>query len=276
MSGGILRYPGGKTRAIKILESIVSAYEFDVSTVVSPFVGGASFELYLANNYDSCIIANDKFKPLYLFWYYMKDRPDRVIRKVKSLRPLSKEKFLEIRDQLSDSDVSHVRRAAYYFAVNRSSFSGSTTCGGYSREAAKNRFNANAVIRLSNLDLTDFTFHNMDFKEFLKTIPDKDTFLFVDPPYDIDSNLYGVDEDFNHKKLRDVLSTRNNWILCYNDNKRVRKLYKNIGLIISVSWAYSMNASKKSKEIVIIRHDGKVPNLVSLTDSSDSDSSDND
>lgn len=41
-----LRYPGGKTRACKILDKILSEnFEMkNVKTVISPFFGGGSFE----------------------------------------------------------------------------------------------------------------------------------------------------------------------------------------------------------------------------------------
>jgi len=48
-----LRYPGGKTRACKILDETISKY-FDITqfnTLVSPFFGGGSFEFYFQNKY---------------------------------------------------------------------------------------------------------------------------------------------------------------------------------------------------------------------------------
>ena len=64
-----LRYPGGKTRACKVLDSILREHftpsSFD--TVVSPFFGGGSFEFYLGNTFNYKILANDKFTPLYNF-----------------------------------------------------------------------------------------------------------------------------------------------------------------------------------------------------------------
>jgi hypothetical protein len=48
-----LRYPGGKTRACKIINNILLQY-FDINnfdTIISPFFGGGSFEFYLQNNY---------------------------------------------------------------------------------------------------------------------------------------------------------------------------------------------------------------------------------
>jgi DNA adenine methylase len=44
-----LRYPGGKTRACKIIENIILEY-FNIeefNTIISPFFGGGSFEFYL-------------------------------------------------------------------------------------------------------------------------------------------------------------------------------------------------------------------------------------
>ena len=38
------RYPGGKSRAVKILEK----YFTDVDSFCSPFLGGGSFEIYMA------------------------------------------------------------------------------------------------------------------------------------------------------------------------------------------------------------------------------------
>ncbi len=69
-----LRYPGGKTRACKIIDDIILQH-FDIScfdTIVSPFFGGGSFEFYLQNKYGLKLIVNDKFTPLFNFWKQVK------------------------------------------------------------------------------------------------------------------------------------------------------------------------------------------------------------
>ena len=46
-----LRYPGGKTRACKIIDNIITTH-FDIrqfDTLCSPFFGGGSFEFYFQN-----------------------------------------------------------------------------------------------------------------------------------------------------------------------------------------------------------------------------------
>ena len=49
-----LRYPGGKTRACKIIEAALKKYtEIEQYRVlISPFFGGGSFEFYMQNKYN--------------------------------------------------------------------------------------------------------------------------------------------------------------------------------------------------------------------------------
>lgn len=70
-----LRYPGGKTRACKILDEIISSRTniSDYDVLVSPFFGGGSFELYIQNTYGLHLLVNDKFKPLFIFWRTLKN-----------------------------------------------------------------------------------------------------------------------------------------------------------------------------------------------------------
>ena len=51
-----LRYPGGKTRACKKLETIMKE-DFDITdfdNLISPLFGGGSFEFHIQNNYNIC------------------------------------------------------------------------------------------------------------------------------------------------------------------------------------------------------------------------------
>ena len=47
--------------------------KFDIDHIISPFLGGGSFEFYLQNKYNRKIISNDKFTPLYMFWKTVKE-----------------------------------------------------------------------------------------------------------------------------------------------------------------------------------------------------------
>ena len=98
--------------------------------------------------------------------------------------------------------------------------------------------------------------YNEDFEEFMKRYEPQDHLtVFLDPPYYIESKLYGKDGDlhrnFQHERLASLLKTRNDWLLCYNDCEYIRKLYEGCR-IQKVNWSYGMNTTKESNEIIIM------------------------
>jgi len=183
-----------------------------------------------------------------------KEQPVALQALVKTYMPMTKEKFLVIRQSiLTDTDSLSI--AAKYFVINRSSFSGSTFCGGYSAESGEKRFTENSVRKIGALDLSGLTLENKDCLDFIRSHPQtSDTILYLDPPYYISTYIYGRDGDmhegFNHAGLLDALKGRTDWILCYNDCQYIRDLYKDCK-IEKVSWAYGMNSTKESSEILI-------------------------
>ena len=92
-----LRYPGGKTRAIKHLLPHIPAGD-----ICSPFLGGGSLELVLAE--DRAVYAYDAFYPLYNFWNCLLTDKDYLVAQVKKLHPLDKETFKALRMLLRGYD----------------------------------------------------------------------------------------------------------------------------------------------------------------------------
>jgi DNA adenine methylase len=256
-----LRYPGGKTRACKYLDNILSKYfkTKNIKNIISPFFGGGSFEFYLQNKYNVSIYANDKFTPLAVFWKCCKENKKKLCDKLNKIEHVTKEMFYNYRDCIM-TEKNIVKQAMYYFVINRCSFSGATLSGGFSRESSEKRFTKSSIKRVENLDLRNFNICNCDFTQYIndcKIIGNDDTIMFLDPPYYLEkkSKLYGncgdLHETFQHKELYKLLKTKKNWMLSYNDCEYIRNLYSNY-LIVDVSWKYSMNKTKKSSEIVII------------------------
>jgi DNA adenine methylase len=260
MNQSPLRYPGGKTRACKILDEIVSQH-FDISAfdrIISPFFGGGSFEFYMQNKYHLRIIANDKFSPLANFWRTCKIyRGELVVELEKKIDRISKTEFLEYRAQIMQ-ETQQLEQSVMYFIINRCSFSGATLSGGFSQDASKNRFTWSSIQKIAQLELQEFEIANQDFTDFLAQLEQfPRDLLFLDPPYYLDkgSKLYGksgdMHEGFPHEVLFRIIENRQNWIMTYNDCEYIRDLYKDF-LIISAEWSYGMNKTKKSSEIIII------------------------
>jgi len=246
-----LRYPGGKTRAIKTLQKYVDRYFPNETVIVSPFFGGGSFELYMADK-GYTIYGNDLFHPLYIFWKLTKLDQLAISTYVKSLMPIDKYKFHELRRSIITSN-NDLEIAAYYYIINRCSFSGSTFCGGFSSQASTGRLNASSLETLENVNLENVHMTNIDCLDFIKEHPDK--LIYADPPYYITSYIYGRDGDlhknFDHESFAIEIKKHHKWILSYNDCDYIRNLYSDCQ-IFEESWSYGMNSTKKSSEIVIL------------------------
>jgi DNA adenine methylase len=255
MTKSPLRYPGGKTRAIKILTGYVERNFPERRTLLSPFLGGGSFELSCASR-GYTVYANDLFSPLAVFWNVVKTRAAELQTVVSQECPVSKEDFVVFRNTIGDITES-LDIAKAYFIVNRCSFSGATFCGGFSAQASSGRLNRSAIERLGQVDMTNVTVSNLDGIQFLREHPEtNDTIVYADPPYYISTYIYGKDgdlhEEFDHKAFAELILTRKDWILSYNDCPYIRELY--VGCRIhEETWAYGMdNGKKKASELIIL------------------------
>ena len=285
-----LRYPGGKTRACKIIYDILLE-QFGVDfvsscdTLVSPFFGGGSFEFYFQNNSSGgcsrgggdsnrrCkLLVNDKFAPLFNFWTQVKTNAVELCDTLDNIPEVTKEMFVECRNNILSLDADPMQQAVNYFIINRCSFSGATLSGGFSEEASKKRYTPSAVAKIWTLDLTNVDVYGYDFEEFLDMCCSRGdlgvAIVFADPPYYLESKskLYGnngdMHESFDHERLFRVMDGLASgggvigawkWIITYNDCAHIRELYKKY-VIIPVNWSYGMNKSKTSSEIIIVSH----------------------
>lgn len=247
-----LRYPGGKHRATK---HIIPFFPKDVSNIVSPFFGGGSVEIKLAE-LGKQVEGFDLFKPLVLFWNAVKDDKESLIEKCQQLQSdMDKDKFRKYQSELrNNTPKNDLDTAAIYFSLNRSSFSGTVLSGGYSPQHP--RFNIASIQRISEMDMKNIT---VKYGSFVDSISDNaDKFLYCDPPYLLkNSHLYGnigdLHKDFDHLKLKELLTSRKNWLLSYNDCEEIREMYRGYE-IVSPKWKYGMSSDKDSREVLIINY----------------------
>ncbi|MCC6286687.1 MAG: DNA adenine methylase [Chitinophagaceae bacterium] len=245
----LLRYPGGKTRAV---DFIIQFFPFNIQTIVSPFIGGGSIELALSSK-GVKVYGYDVFNPLVEFWQCALRQPGSLADEVEKYFPLAKDEFYKLQ-QTQTTLKTKLQRAAAYYVLNRSSFSGSTLSGGMS--PGHPRFTTTAIERLRRFNNPNIIIAKADFKtSLLKHALD---FAYLDPPYLIKSTLYGNKGDahkgFDHEALADILSKRNKWILSYNDCDEIRKMYSQFKMV-TPGWKYGMSKDKSSKELLILSED---------------------
>ena len=135
-SKSLLRYPGGKSRGAKQIFEFIPA---DTKEICSPFFGGGSVELMCANN-GMRVYGYDKFLPLVDFWNCLIKKPDELAQLVAGwwstgTNGFSKEfeerkEYQKIKAELLSPKPSQLERAALFYVINRTSFSGSALSGG--------------------------------------------------------------------------------------------------------------------------------------------------
>src|SRR5574338_1142976 len=221
-----LRYPGGKSRAVKIISKYIPK---NTTALCSPFFGGGSVELACAQN-GIRVYGYDSFESLVDFWQLLLSNPKKLANNVQKYRPLKKEKFYDLQ-KIQLESKSKLERATVCFVLKRTSFSGSTLSGVMASGGPHNhpRFTKSSIDRLRKFKIKNLTIQLADYK---KSIPrHKNMLLYLDPPYLIQSKLYGkkgdLHKNFDHIGLAKILKKRNSWILSYNNSKEIRELYSN-------------------------------------------------
>jgi DNA adenine methylase len=244
-----LRYPGGKTRAAAY---IIENYIGNPETICSPFAGGASIELELASK-GTRVFCYDNFEPLVIFWQELLNDPATLATKVKNYYKLSSTMFYNLQKSFFSIN-DRIEIAARFYAINRSSFSGTTLSGGMS--PGHPRFTISSIQRIEDFKIDNFT---VKLADFTQSIPrHRNDFLYCDPPYLSEQKLYGIRGDkhidFNHDALCELLKARSGWVLSYNDSPEIRKMYQG-HRIIKPEWTYGMGNNKKSNELIILSKD---------------------
>lgn len=244
-----LRYPGGKSRALKSILPLIP----DVP-IISPFFGGGSVELAIASQRKQPVKGFDVYGPLVAFWQELQSRPKWLAEQAKTYFPLNKEGFYTL--QKLHWDDNNPYQAVLFFVLNRSSFSGTTASGGCSDPSQ--RFTKSSIERIARwIPIEGLTVEQHSFEQTI--LEAKNEFLFCDPPYLIKSKLYGVrgstHKNFNHGELANLLKAHNGrFLLCYNDCPEIRDLYSGCHFLSPV-WPYGMGTNKKSNEILVMNYE---------------------
>src|SRR5690625_2959023 len=93
----LLRYPGGKSRAVKYLTNYIPE---GLGEICSPFFGGGALEISLARK-GVRVNAYDSFDELVIFWQQTFNKPTELAETVRKYHPLTKERFYLMQAEIS-------------------------------------------------------------------------------------------------------------------------------------------------------------------------------
>ena len=250
-----LRYPGGKSRAL----SKLFQYLPDLSQVKEyrePFLGGGSVAIEIGKLYPKVDIwVNDLYEPLYNFWRELQENGAEMCYQLVRLKNLHPEPvsarvlFQQSKDYLNEtpSNQSNLSRAVSFYIVNKCSFSGLTESSSFSKQASDSNFSMRGIQKLPDYSLMikKWKITNLSYEELF--CDSKSTFIYLDPPYEIGSNLYGkrgnMHKGFDHDQFAvDCDRFVSPQLISYNSSQLIRDRFKEGWTAAEFAHTYTMRS----------------------------------
>ena len=232
-----LRYPGGKSRACSKMDPYFPDLR-NYKEYREPFLGGGSVAIHIAKKYPHLDMwVNDLYKPLYNFWCVLRDDSQELserLKEYKSLHPTpekAKDLFDCMKKLLRHPDTLDLYRAIAFYILNKCSFSGLTESSSFSSQASVSNFSMRGIEKLPEYSkiIKDWKITNLSYEQLLTD--DKECFTYLDPPYEIGSNLYGkrgsMHRSFDHDTFAvDCDRFIGPQLISYNSSQLIRDRFK--------------------------------------------------
>lgn len=243
-----LRYAGGKSLAVGF---VVELLPNTIKRVASPFIGGGSVEIAIANELQIPVIAYDVFDILCNYWQVQLSNPEELASRLYKFSP-DRKTFSKVKQTLEkhwrqNKKLDHYDLAAYYY------FNSNTSYGphflGWPSDVYLNQDRYNKTVeKVKSFQSSLLEVNCLDFEEAIPL--HTDDFLYCDPPYYLDDGKTFVGMyphrnfpihhvGFRHDKLRDLLlQHKSGFILSYNDCPVIRDWYSDCH-IETPEWQYT-------------------------------------
>jgi len=234
-----LRYPGGKSRATKILLDYIPE-KYDAYT--EGFLGGGSMAIALTKaNPNLKVTVSDLYTPLYAFWLTLRDLGPTLQDHLFQIKTFlnrheeeedrfkaHREAFDKAKQQLAEDNCGVYQQAVNFYICNKCSFSGLSEGSSFSKQASKQNFTFNGINSLTfyHQAIAKWQILNDDYADVIS----EDAFNFLDPPYLIKDNLYGrkgdMHKQFDHVRMAETLKNfKGKTMITYNSCPEVEELY---------------------------------------------------
>jgi len=266
-----LRYPGGKSRACVKMGPYFPDLR-DYKEFREPFLGGGSVAIYITKRYPNLDIwVNDLYEPLVNFWQQLQifgeDMKDKLVdlKTANNTPDLAKDLFLSSKEKINDQSLPSIDRAVAFYVVNKCSFSGLTEISSFSQQASTSNFSMRGIQKLPEYSkiIENWRITNYSYDYLMDDTPD--SFLYLDPPYDIKDNLYGrkgsMHKGFDHDRFAsDCDKCTIPQLISYNSDQLVKDRFTNWN-VAEFDLTYTMRSvgeymreQKTRKELLLMNY----------------------
>ena len=263
-----LRYPGGKSRAVGKIKNFFPNLS-NCKEYREPFLGGGSVALHISTIFPHLNIwVNDLYEPLTNFWQILQKQGDEIATKLKDIKANTSDcrvLFEDSRSILQDRGSTPLERAIAFYIINKCSFSGLTESSSFSRQASIQNFSMRGISKLPQYSkiIQKWTITNDDYEILLTDLVN--AFVYLDPPYEIDSNLYGkkgdMHESFDHDDFTEKCDQRTaKMLISYNSSQLIKDRFSNWS-VSEYAHTYTMRSvgdymskQKERKELLLFNY----------------------
>lgn len=258
--GAPIRYAGGKSLAVGLIVELIPS---DARRVISPFLGGGSVEVAVANELELPVIGYDIFDILVNYWQVQLKTPSELYEKLSNFKP-NKREFQKIKERLKqhwkgEKKLDNLDLAAHYYYNHNTSYGPGFLSWPSSVYMQEKKYSS-MLKKIKNSEASNLKVFKSSFEKVIPRFTND--FLYCDPPYflDGDSKMFkGIypqrnfpihHNSFNHEALRDLLlQHKGKFILSYNDCSTIREWYKDFTFIAGD--AYSVKSGQKRWQIFL-------------------------
>lgn len=254
-----LSYPGGKSRATSFMFQYLPDNR-KIKEYRESFLGGGSVAIEFTKRFPHIpIFVNDKYLNLYLFWTILQKHGCQLsndILKIKqSLTTMEEHKELwqVQKDVLSDNSANEYDIAKAFWIVNKTAFSGLTENSTFSYQCWDEKFTIANIEKLKEYSklIKNWVITNNDYTSLLENVG-SNTFVYLDPPYEIRDSLYGkngkMHSGFSHEEFaNNVRDLKCMCMISYNSSEEIKKRFINWE---HIDWdlTYTMQSTKEYGE----------------------------
>jgi DNA adenine methylase len=246
--GTLLRYAGGKSLAVGLVTERIPN---NTKRLISPFLGGGSLEIAMANELDLDVVGADVFDILINFWDYLLNHNNELADRLDQFKPTNENYYEQkkiMKKHWDGEDILEpLELAAQYYFSSQCSY-GPHFLGWPSSVYLQEKRYKTHLQKLRNFSCKNLKVRCESFERFIPRY--KKDLLYCDPPYYLEEGKMFVGMyphrnfpvhhvGFDHERFRDLLKKhQGGFILSYNDCETIRDWYKDFNMIVP-EWQYT-------------------------------------
>ena len=262
-----LRYPGGKAKIARYVESLFKENNLCDGHYVEPYAGGAGVALQLLfTEHASHIHINDIDPAIYSFWRSVLDDTDTLCELIEgaefTVENWRKQQAI-LKDMKRHSMIEIGFATFFLNRTNRSGILNAGVIGGLQQTGQWKmdaRFNKEELIKRIKLVASykaRISLYNEDAVMLLKRLNDElpqKTLIYLDPPYYVKGaglyrNFYTHEDHVNIEKQLEIMNGRH-WIVSYDNVAEIKEIYKNYRQL-EYSLTYSAQQKMQGSEVMV-------------------------